>query len=71
MSDSSDPINCSPPGSLSTGLPRQEYWSGLPFPSSGDLPGLGIEPGSPVLQADSLPTELQGNPFLDYTQDKK
>ena len=40
------------------GFPRQEYWSGLPFPSPGDLPDPGIEPGSPALQADSLPTEL-------------
>ena len=37
---------------------RQEYWSGLPFPSPGDLPNPGIEPRSPELQADSLPTEL-------------
>ena len=35
----------------------QEYWSGLSFPSPGDLPDLGIEPGSPALQVDSLPTE--------------
>ena len=40
---------------------RQEYCSGLPLPSPGDLPDPGIEPGSPALQADSLPTELQGN----------
>ena len=33
---------------------KQEYWSGLPFPSSGDLPDPGIEPGSPSLQADLL-----------------
>ena len=39
--------------SLSMGLPKQEYWSGLPFPSPGDLPDPGIEPGSPALQADS------------------
>ena len=45
---------------LSMGFPRQEYWSGLPFPSPGDLPDEGIEPGSPVLQADSLLTELPG-----------
>ena len=38
---------------LSMGFSRQEYWSGLPFPSPGDLPDLGIEPGSPALQADS------------------
>ena len=42
---------------LSRGFSRQEYWSGLPFPSPGDLPDPGIKPGSPELQADSLPTE--------------
>ena len=42
----------------SVGSSRQECWSGLPFPSPGDLPNPGIEPGSPALQADSLPTEL-------------
>ena len=41
---------------LSMALPRQEYWSGLPFPSPSDLPDPEIEPGSPVLQADSLLT---------------
>ena len=40
---------------------RQENWSGLPFPSSGDLPDPGIEPGSPALQADSLPSEPLGS----------
>ena len=40
----------------SMGFSRQEYWSGLPFPSPGDLPHPGIEHGSPALQADSLPT---------------
>ena len=39
---------------LSMGFSRQEYWSGLPFPSPGDLSDLGIKPGSPALQADSL-----------------
>ena len=39
------------------------YWSGLPFPSLGDLPDLGIEPGSPALQADTLPAEPPGNPL--------
>ena len=43
------------------GFSRQEYWSGLPFPSSSDLPNPGIEPKSPVLQADSLPAEAPGN----------
>ena len=41
---------------------RQEYWSGLPFPSPGDLPDPGLEPRSPTLQADSLPTEPPGKP---------
>ena len=45
---------------LSMGFSRQQYWSGLPFPSPGDLPNPGIEPGSPAPQADSLPTELKG-----------
>ena len=39
---------------------RQEYWSGLSFPSPGDLPNPGIEPGSPALQADALPSEPPG-----------
>ena len=43
---------------------RQEYWSGLPFPSPGDLPNPGIEPGSPALQADALPSELPGKPQI-------
>ena len=43
---------------LFMGFSRQEYWSGLPFPSPGDLPDPGIEPGSPALWADPLPTEL-------------
>ena len=46
---------------LSMGVPRQEYWSGLPFPSPGDLPDPGIEPGSPALQADSLLSEPPGS----------
>ena len=47
---------------LSMEFSRQAYWSGLPFSSPGDLPDPGIEPRSPVLQANSLPTELRGNP---------
>ena len=42
---------------------RQEYWSGLPFPSAGDLPYPGIESRSPTLQADLLPSEPPGNPI--------
>jgi hypothetical protein len=47
---------------LSMGFSRQEYWSGLPFPSSGDLPDSGIEPGSPAFQADALTSEPPGKP---------
>ena len=49
-------VACQAP--LSMGFSRQEYWSGLPFPSPGDLPDPGFEPGSPALQADDLLTEL-------------
>ena len=48
------------------GFSRQEYWSGLPFPSPGDLPTPGLEPGSPTLLADYIPTELWGNPNIYY-----
>ena len=50
---------------LSMGFSGQEYWSGLPFPSPGDLPNPGIEPRSPALQADSLPIQLPGKPKID------
>ena len=45
---------------------RQEYWSGLPFASTGDLPNPGIEPGSPTLQVDSFPSEPPGKLILHY-----
>ena len=48
--------------STSMGFSRQEYWSGLPFPSPGDLPDPGIEPRSPTLQADALTSEPPGKP---------
>ena len=48
---------------LPMGFSRQESWNGLPFPSPGDLPGPRTKLGSPALQADSLPSELQGNPL--------
>ena len=48
----------------SMGFSRQEYWSGLPFPSPGDLPDPEIEPGSPTLQADALPSEPPGKSKL-------
>ena len=56
-----DPMDCSPPGSSVHGIFRQEYWSGLPFPSPGGLPDPGIEPGSPALQADSYMQESWGS----------
>ena len=46
----------------SMGILRQEYWSGFPSPPPGDLPKQGIEPRSPTLQADSLPSESSGKP---------
>ena len=46
----------------SMGFSRQEYWSGLPFPSPGDLPNPGIEPGFPALEADALTSESPGKP---------
>ena len=49
-------VSCLDP--LSTGFSRQEYWSGLPFPSSGDLPNPRIKPRFPALQTGSLPMEL-------------
>ena len=49
----------SPP---SMGFSRQEYWSGVPFPSPGDLPDPGIEPRSPAFQADALTSEPPGKP---------
>ena len=56
-------MDCSPPGSSVHGTSRPEYWSGLPFPSPGDLPNPGIKPMSPALQADSSSAELGGKPF--------
>ena len=53
-------VACQAPQSM--GFSRQEYWSGLPFPSPGDLPNSGIESGSPALQADSLLSEPPGKP---------
>jgi len=48
----------------SMGFSRQEYWSGLPFPSPGDLPNPGIEPRSPAFQADALTSEPPGKVIL-------
>ena len=51
---------------LSVGFSRQRYWSGLPFPSPEDRPDPGIEPGSPTLQADALPSEPFGNKLWNH-----
>ena len=56
----SNPMDWSLPGSSVQGFSRQEYWSGLPFPSPGGLPDPGIEPRSPALQADALPSKPPG-----------
>ena len=58
------PMDSCRPGSSVRGVLRQEYWSGLPFPSPGVLPDPGIEPGSPALQVDSLLPELPKSSFL-------
>ena len=55
---------------LSMRFSRQEYWSGLPYPSPGDLPGPEIKPGCPAWQADSLPSEPQGKPIMAYMEKK-
>ena len=59
-----DPTDCSCQVPLSMEFSRQEYWSGLPFPSPGDLPDPGREARSPALQAYSLLSEPPGNPHL-------
>ena len=58
VSDSEIPWTVTYQAPPSMEFSRQEYWSGLPFPSPGDLPDPGIEPRSPTLQADALPSEL-------------
>ena len=57
-----DPMDSSHQAPLFMEFFKQEYWSGLPRPSPGDLPDSGIKPGSPALQAVSLPSEPPGKP---------
>ena len=64
MSDSATPWTVAHQAPLSMGFSRQESWSGLPFPSLGDLPDPGIEPGPLALQADSSLTEPVGKPEI-------
>ena len=61
MSDSLRPHRLAYQAPPSMRFSRQEYWSGLPFPSPGDRPNPGIEPGSPALEADALTSEPLGN----------
>ena len=61
LCDTMDVTYQAPP---SMGFSRQECWSGLPFPSPGDLPDPGIEPRSPALQADALPSEPPGKSYI-------
>ena len=60
VSSSWDTMDCRPQASLSMDLPRQEYWSGQPFPLPEDIPDPRIEPPLPTLQADPLPAEPPG-----------
>ena len=70
MSNSSRlPLTVAHQAPLSMGFSRQESWSGLPFPSPGDLPDPGFEPGSPALQMESLPSDLRGKPAFKYVSD--
>ena len=55
----------------SMGFSSQEYWSGLPFPSPGDLPNPGIEPGSPTFQADALTSKPPGRLDINYKKTNK
>ena len=64
MSDSVTPWTVAHQGPLTTGFSRQEYWSGLPFPSPGDPPDPGIEPASPALAGGFSTTERQGSPVI-------
>ena len=57
-----NPMDRSLPGPLSMEFSRQEYWSGLPLPPPGDLLDPGMDPRSPALQADALPSEPPGKP---------
>ena len=66
-----DPMDCSHQAPLSMGFSRQDYWSGLPFPSPGDLLNPGIKPGSPALEADALTTEPPGKPDTSKQRNNK
>ena len=67
MSNSCDPLDYSPLGFYIIGFLRQEYWSGLPFPPSGDLPDPGREPASPALAGSFFTAEPPGKPISYYS----
>ena len=64
LPDSATPRTVTHQAPLSMGFSRQGYWSGLPFPSPGNLSNPGTEPGSPALQADSSLTEPRGKLYI-------
>ena len=66
MPDSATPWTADHQSPMSMRFSRQGYWSGSPFPSPSDLPNLGIDPGSPALQADSSPSGPPGKPLVRY-----
>ena len=66
-----NPMDCSTRFLGPWGVSRPQYWSGLPCPPPGDLPNPGIKPRSPILQTDSLSSELPGNPDFTYTWNLK
>ena len=68
VSDSVTPWTAAHQAPPSMRFSRQEYWSGLPFPSPGDLPAPGIEPRAPALQADVLTSEPPGKPIYIYVK---
>ena len=63
-------MGCTRQGPLSMGFSRQGYWTGLPFPSPGDLPDTGIEPTSPPLEGRFFTTEAAGKPNDDVLEVK-
>ena len=71
MSNSCDPTDCSPPGSSVRGISQARILEWLAISFSRDLPDPGIEPGSPALQADALPTELAGKLQSSNREDDK
>ena len=66
-----NPMDCRIQTPSFMGFSRQEYWSGLPFPSPRDLPHPGLQPRSPALQADALPSEPSGKLWMLFLSNSK